>query len=409
VRTITLAELQRAAQSSDPRSQSPDWLRQQSELRQRSLSVQRLPTVSVEAQAQTQSDVATSPFLLGNGEPAFLAPRNTYDVAARIDERLIDVTLSAQAGVERAQTLEQQARVQTSLFNLRQQVNEAFFAAASLEQRRASVRAAIESLTVTLGEVNARVQQGTALPADAQALEATVLQRQQDEAELSANRRAALEQLERLTGQTIGEADSLVLPTLATQVSDARRTEFERRRPEYQEFTRTRERLERQQDLASAQDRPQVFAYARLGYGKPGLNFVSQESQAYAVGGVQLRWRAWTWGASDRERAVLALQERIVSAEQGAFTTQIARATRADMATIDRLTTALEVDARIVGLREQVLRTTEARLREGAATVSEYTDRSTDLLQSRINLARHEVERAEASARLLTTIGMEVQ
>jgi outer membrane protein TolC len=409
-RMIELADLHRAARTSDPRSQSPDLLQQQLVLRLRTLSAQRLPSVSVEAQAQTQSDVATSPFLLANGEPAFIGPRSTYDVSARIDERLIDSTVSAQAGLERAQNLEQQARVQTALFSLRQQVNDAFFAAAALEHRRAAVRAAIEDLTVNLRELNARVQQGTVLNADAQGLEATLLQRQQDEAELTANRRAVLSQLERLTGEMLGQADVLVLPDLATQVSDARRADATwRSRPEYQEFARTRERLERQQDLAAAQDRPQLSAFARLGYGKPGLNFVSHDFESYAVGGLQLRWRAWNWNASERERAALALQQRIISAEQGAFTTQVARATEADIATIDRLTAALEIDARIVGLREQVVRTTETRLREGAATASEYTDRTTELLQARINLTRHEVERAEASARLLTTIGVEVR
>jgi outer membrane protein TolC len=208
----------------------------------------------------------------------------------------------------------------------------------------------------------------------------------------------------------VNAADALVLPDLSAQVGEVRQAdEMWRARPEYQEFATTRARLARQQELAAAQERPQVSAYGRLGFGLPGLNFASHSSEPYAVGGVQLRWRAWTWGAAARDRAVLSLQQQIVAANQGAFTTQVARAAQADLAAINRLDAALQTDERIVGLREQVLQTTATRLREGAAMVSEYVDRSTDLLQARITRARHQVERAEASARLLTTIGMEVR
>ena len=42
-------------------------------------------------------------------------------------------------------------------------------------------------------------------------------------------------------------------------------------------------------------------------------------------------------------------------------------------------------------------------------TASEYLDRSTELLQARFARAGHRVELAQASARLLTTLGLEVR
>ena len=67
------------------------------------------------------------------------------------------------------------------------------------------------------------------------------------------------------------------------------------------------------------------------------------------------------------------------------------------------------LDDRIVDLREQIVRTSEARFREGALTASEYVDRSTDLLEARIARAGHRVELAETSARFLTSLGLEVR
>ena len=62
-----------------------------------------------------------------------------------------------------------------------------------------------------------------------------------------------------------------------------------------------------------------------------------------------------------------------------------------------------------MSLREQVERSTELRLQEGVVTASEYLDRSAELLQARFARAGHQVELAQASARLLTTLGLEVR
>jgi outer membrane protein TolC len=60
-------------------------------------------------------------------------------------------------------------------------------------------------------------------------------------------------------------------------------------------------------------------------------------------------------------------------------------------------------------LREQVAQSTQVRLQEGVVTSSEYLDRDAELLQARFARAVHQVELAQSSARLLTTVGLEVR
>ena len=402
--TIQLQELQAAARATDPRSGTPALIETQSDLRLQNIAALRLPSISVEALAQGQSDAATAPFRLPTGEPAFEAPKVIFDTTIRVEQRILDSTLGAQAAVERAQRAESLARVATSLYAIRQQVNDAFFAAAALEQRRGALRATIEDLRGRLRDAEARVEQGTALHAEAQAVEATLLQRQQDDEELSASRRAALAQLQRLTGRTIAEADTLVLPDLAAAVARVRQ-QATPQRPELAEFDRVRERLRQQQSLLAAQERPQLSAFGRVGHGKPGLDFTKDVFDTYALGGLQLRWRAWTWNSGSRERAALAVQQQIVAADREAFSRQVARAGEVDVAHIDRLAAALTSDARILELREQIMRVAETRFGEGVITSAEYLDRSAELLQARFARATHQVELAQAQARLLTTLG----
>jgi outer membrane protein TolC len=409
-RSFDLASLQQAAVDTDPRLQQLQLLTTQTELRLRNIAAGRLPSVTVDGQAQYQSDVPRPAFTLPGGSLLFTAPKATYDSGLRIDQRIFDASINAQDALERAQLAEQQARVRTTLFSLRQQVNEAFFTAAALQARQGALAAAISDLSARLDETNERVAAGTALPAEAASIEATLLQRRQDEEELRATRRTALARLAILTGQTISENDALAMPDLAAAVSRARQASGElRARPEYDLFARTRERVAKQQGVAAAQERPRVSTFARIGFGRPGLNFITDQFESYGLGGVRVQWNAWTWGSGSREREALAIQQQIVAADQAAFAKGLSESIEGDAATVDRLQATLALDDRILVLREQIERSTQARFQEGVVTASEFLDRSSELLQARFARATHQVELAQAGARLLTTLGLEVR
>ena len=409
-RVLRLGALHEAAHDADPRLGALQLQAAQTELRLRNIESDRLPSVGVDATAQYQSDVARPPALVPGGEPLFSARKDTLDASLRIEQRLFDPTIQPRLAAERAQLAEAQARVRAALFGLRQEVNEAFFTATLLQERSGTLAATIADLETRLREVTARVREGTALESDAAAVEATLLERRQDEGEIRAGRRAALARLSRLTGGPIADTDVLEIPQLAAYVAQARPAAGEARgRPELEQFARTRERLARQQEVVRAQERPRVSAFGRVGYGRPGLNFISNEFDTYGLAGVHVQWKAWTWSAPNRERAALALQQQIVAADESAFARTIGRATEVDLAVIDRLDNTLALDERIIALREQIDRSTQLRFREGVVTAAEYLDRSTELLDARFARAGHRVELAQASARFLTTLGLEVR
>jgi outer membrane protein TolC len=407
---LQLATLQRDALMADPRVRELQLLDEQTALRLRNIEVERLPAVSALGQAQYQSDVPRPPVTLPATQLLFAAPHETIDASLRVDQRIVDPAAGARLALTRAELAESQSRVHSALFPLRQEVSDTFFSAALLQEQINALAATIADVEARLRETNARVREGAALAADAAAIEATLLQHRQREDELRAGRAAALDRLGRLTHREIANGDTLAVPELADAVAGARqRMETVRARPEYEQFARARDRAARQQDVASAGDRPQVSAFGRVGYGRPGLNFISDQFETYALAGVQLQWKAWTWGSSARERSALALQQSIVDAEEAAFTDSLRRATISDDATIDRLEQALTLDDRIITLRETVDRTTRVRFSEGVVTASEYLDRTTELLGAQLDRARHRVELAQARARLLTTLGLEVQ
>ncbi len=407
---LRLATLQREALAADPRAREFALQTTQSDLRVRNIEVERLPTISGAAQTQYQSDVPTAPVTLPNGQPLFSAPKDTYDASIRVDQRIFDPTAEPRLALARADLADAQARLRTTLFALRQEVNDAFFTAALLQEQIGALAATVTGLEGRLQETTTRVREGTALAAEAAAVEATLLQDRLQVDELRAVRGAALARLETLTGRPLDADARLELPDLVEPVARARSSLASlRARPEYEAFARARDRAASQQSVAAAAERPQVSAFGRIGYAKPGLNFIADRFETYGVAGLQVQWKAWTWGSAGREREALAIQQSMIAADEAAFSDGIRRAIEPDLATIDRLQDAVATDDRIVGLRQEVEQSAGLRFREGVVTSSEYLDRDTESLHARFDRARHRVELAQARARLLTTLGLEVQ
>jgi len=408
--SLRLGALHAEAAGTDPRRRELPLLAAQTALRLRSIGAERFPALAGEGSAQYQSDVVRLPIQLPGGQRVPSPAHDSYDAHVSAQQSLVDPTLAPRRAVERAQLAESRARVAATLFATRQEVNESFFAAAALQARLAELRASLAGLEARRREAAARVREGVALPGDVAAIDATILQRRQDEARLHAERRAALARLESLTGRAIAEDAVVATPDLGAEAARARTALATlRARPEYEQFARTRDLLARQAEVVAAGERPHVSAFGRAGYGRPGLNLLANRFDSYWLTGVAVRWRPWTWGTARRERETLALQQRIVAAHEAAFTESLRRAVQGDVAAIDRLAVTLAADERIITLREQIERETRARFQEGVVTAAAYLDRSTELLQARLALAAHRVELAQVQARLLTTLGLEVR
>jgi outer membrane protein TolC len=407
--SLRLGALHQQAVQSDPRQRQFDLLARQTELRLRNLSAERLPSLSVEGEAQYQSDVFTAPVELGGR--AFPSPKNdTYDSRLSVEQAILDPTIGVRQRAERAQLAESEAEVRTNLFGLRQEVNEAFFSAALLAERGRIIAATIAELEKQLQEAGVRVREGAALPSDTAAIRATLLERRQDAAEVEADRGAALVRLTELVKRPVSATDSLVLPDLTAMTAAARQgLDSLRVRPEYERFARSRDVLARQREAVSADRQPRLSAFARAGYGRPGLNPISTGFEGYYVAGLQVKWAPWNWGSSGRERDAIELQQKVVASEEAAFASRLARDVQNDLADIDRLETALTMDDQIVTLRERVEAETQVRFREGVVTASEYVDRTTDVLEARLARAAHRVEQVQARARFLTTLGLEIR
>ena len=407
--SLRLSAVRVAAAAGDPRAAQLELLASQSALRLQNISAELRPSLSLDGLAQYQSDVAG----LNVDLPGIKLPKptnDTYDARVGALQRIYDPSIRPRRAAEQAQLAESRARVRSAIYSLNEIANSAFFAALRSQSQAAELETTVRDLEAQIAVAESRIRAGTALQSESSTLRAELLRRRQSVAEQRAAQRAAIAILADLTGQRIDPTIPIATPDLESAVVQARAAGTSlRARPEYEQFESSRNVLALIDEVRSAQQKPRLSAFGRVGYGRPGLNPLSEKFDTYWLSGLQFQWTPWTWGSSSRDRQISRLQREIVSTEEQAFTAQLQRSIEQDIASIDRLESTLADDEQIIALRESILVESRSRYREAVITSAEYVDRQTDVLSARLARAIHRVELAQARARLLTTLGMEVR
>lgn len=408
----SLGRLHDAALRHDPRARQGALEESALERRLRNLASEWLPQPRLRGEARYQSDVprieasGTDPGGAGIDFPDVAKER--YEVAAGLEQPIYDGgRIAARRGVARAAATESTAHLEVTLYELRGEVNRAFFGALASAAREEETRLLIDDLEARLAQARSGVEAGVRLSGEAERLEAELLGLRQRLDELEAHRRAALDVLENLTGVELPRGVELSLPDLTSETATVRgAVEGHRRHPGFAAFEATADRLAQEIQLAGRARRPRLLAFGEAGYGRPGLNQFSDAWDTFWLGGVRLEWAPWEWGRIGREQELLELRRAAVETEEEAFAAALDRAVAGDLADLDRLRKAIAMDERIVQLRERVARQEGRRFEERVITAADYVAARTDLLEARVARRLHEIELAETRARYLTTLGV---
>ena len=417
--SLRLADVRAAAAEADPRGAQPELLARASRLRLEALRAGRLPSLALSGQATLQSDVPSLPLTLPDGaSPA--PPKEQVRAQVEADWAVYDGGRTAlQSELERTRLAEQAAGVAVTLYGLREAATESFFGALLLGAQAETLGLAAQDLDAQVALLRRRAAEGAALASEAAGAEAELIRVRQRQAEAEASRRAALAVLADLTGLDIPPEAPLALPDLGALVAraldagavvddeDAADALELTDRPEFERLARTRERAEAEARLAASATRPSVSVFGQAGVGRPSpFDFLSDELKPFALAGVRLRWAPVDWGRSRREAGAARLQASIAQTEADALARQLRRSVEADLAELDRLAGVGADDARVIALREEVLRVARRQLEEGVLLAPAYVDALTDLAEARLVAARHRIELARAQARLLSTFGL---
>ena len=279
------------------------------------------------------------------------------------------------------------------------QINQAYFSILALSENKKILEASLHQLNKQKELIKSGIQNGILLNADLMELETRILELNQQIREVTLRRRASVVVLHQLTDLELSYQTHFKAPQITINASQ------NIERPELELFEAQQQELETTKQLVQSQRHPKVYAFGQAGYGRPGLNMLSDEFDAYYLIGAGVKWNIWDWHESKNEREILTVSQQIVESQQQHFERNIRIALTGQLAEIDHFETLLKSDDEIIQAREKITSTAEDKLQNGTITTTEYLSAQLKEQQAKLKKALHEVQLKKAKINYLTTKG----
>lgn len=401
--TLFLYDCYAKVKNNHPFSRQKNITTEMSELKIENIKTAYFPTVNLVGQATYQSDVVEIDMQLPPQMPAIEFPqadKDQYKLYVEMNQLIYDGgAVKAQKTLEKANRLTENQTTEVNLYQLKETVNQAFFLVLLFQEQKKLIEVGKKELIAKKKTVKSGVENGVLLQSELEALEAELLKIEQKEIELESGRKSSIEVLNILMNSEI--PDDAVLAVPHTNID----AEKSIQRPEYELFDYQKTKMEALSALVKTKKLPKIAAFGQLGYGKPGLNMLSNDFDTYYIVGASFSWNIWDWRKSQREQQIYKMQQNTITIQEEAFTQQIETAATRILNTIEKLKKLIEKDNKIIALRQNILKTASSQLDNGVITSTDYISKLNAKTQAELNRKIHEIELIQAKINYLTIIG----
>jgi len=357
------------------------------------------PEVQLSASASYQSDVTKVPFAANVPELS----KDHYNVSVDVTQPIYDGgRIRVMQKLEIGQSAVEDAGVKTELWNVRGQTEQVYFGILFLQKQSETINVLIKDLEEQLESVQAKIDNGVLLPGNGLVLEAELLKVQQQNIRVRYDLEAAYAVLSELIGEEITPDTELEIPSVLA-------TDFipqEISRPELELFSVQTNTLNLQQELTLSDKLPKVSAFAKTAYGRPGLDVFENDLQTFWIVGLKAQWSLKSWINSGKKEEVLELQKRKIRADKETFRLGVKNELSTSEKKIEQLREQIELDEKVLELREQVVEETKNRLEQGVITSTEYITELNAESQARLNLEIRRVQLIQSIIQYSTKKGI---
>ena len=260
-----------------------------------------------------------------------------------------------------------------------------------LQEKKALLSSKKELLISKVKEVKSGVKFGAILPSSEQVLEAEIIKINQQLTEIKFENIKLLNNLSELTFSDIDAETTLIQP-----VSYPNSTNITR--PEIAFYDLQNQQLEFSKSVLSKSNLPKINAFGQAGYGNPGLNMLDNSFQTFYVVGLKANWNIFDWGKTKTDKKALDISKEIVTSEKETFELNNKIQLEEQDFEIKKLEQLLLSDTEIIQIREKVIKSSDAQLKNGVITSSEYLIELTNLFEAKNTLKMHEVQLAAAKS-----------
>lgn len=400
--TITLTECQKLVRQNYPYAADKQRIDSILMLKDNNLKTQWYPQLSANAQATYQSDAIDITLPIPGMPKSMSTSKDQYKVTMDVNQVLYEGgSINAQRNANRYQSLADNAQNETEMHKMMEQLNSVYFSIL-LTKENISL---LENVNATLKEKKANIESafknGLVQASDVDNMTVEILKNQQQVNDLKLNLSGLTAALSELTGQVF--SDSLHLATPKIEISENNLFS----RPELNMFEMQQNALKFNEKLTGTQRIPRLYAFAQAGYGKPGLNMLSNDFNSFYMVGLTFKWNIWDWNSSSNSRQVLKIQSEMVNSKKSAFEKSLRIASTNSLNRIKQLESGLNTDRAIVELRSAIAKRSALRLEQGVITSADYITDLNNETQSKLTLQTHLIQLGQEKANYLLIQGKE--
>ncbi len=359
-------------------------------LQKENIQTNSLPRISLNGQATYQSDV-TGINLPLTGIAIPHPSKDQYKAYTEIRQSIWDGGISeANTRLEDVLLRNHLNELEVELYKLNEQVAQAFFTVLVSNKQKEVLHAQKTILEERLKAASSAVRYGTAEKTSELLINAEILNLKQHEIQLESVESAAIGMLLILTGRTISDDSNFSFSELRSYAEEPVS------RPERLLFESQRMQLENQMDLLDKSRNPKIFGFGQAGYGKPGLNMLSNRFDTYYLAGAGISWNPFDWKVTSRKKQVLQFQQERINKQEQTFLQNIHLLLARQQEEINKLKKMLEADKKIVAIRIEITAAATSKLNNEAYTTSEYIREVQAETIAKLNYELHKIQMNEA-------------
>lgn len=368
------------------------------DLKIKTLNSNYFPQLNIGGQASWQSDVTMLEIesSMFNFETPEIS-KDQYKLYAEISQIIWDGGFtSTTKNIEMISSQIDSSNIEFNIYKLEEQLNTLYFNILSIQEQINILELSKASVTDRIREVEKLVQNDIIIQENLDELNVKKLELQQQIDKAYSGLGSFEGMLEILTGEEIPEFTKYLLPT-SDYLAPKSITDFnEWQRPELENLSLLQKQMHAKSNLLSKSNMPVFSAFGQAGYGRPGLNMLSDEFQEYAILGVRVRWTPWDWNKTRNKREILNLNIEQIENSKSALIQAYSMEAQKSLDDIKLYDNLILQDAKIINLRESITKSRESGLRNAVITSAYYLDALNSESKAKVQLELHRIAKSKA-------------
>jgi outer membrane protein TolC len=399
--TLSLEKCHQLTRQNYPLLKEKGMSAEVSDLKIKNIEATWFPNLDLNGQATYQSDVVKLDINLPIPNVTFpVAKKDQYKVSLDVNQMVYDGGLvTAQKQLEKENLTAEVQSIEVKMYQLKDRINQIYFMILLFQEKEQLIKVLMDDLKSRLKTVESGVKNGALMQVNADILNAEIMKVEQQIIEIETGKQASIAILSDFIGTKLPAGCRLKSPSLELPKSDSIQ------RPELQLLEFQKNKLDALTKVYDAQRMPKVVAFGQFGYGRPGLNMLSDKFDTYYLIGAKASWNVWDWDKNKRQKQINLVQKNILSTEMETFNKNINISTIQELGNIRQMEEMIKKDKEIIELRSRISKTYSSQLENGVITSTEYVTEVNAETQAKLNLELHKIQLLKAKANYLTNLG----